>query len=190
MTQLTKTLLAVTLLSAIASFPTQAATISLMPTSQTTVVGGAFTLDVLMDFSDDPTVGGGIDIFYNSSLLQFDTFVFNGALGDDPAFRSTPTVLANELNGLAFGSFTGLSGPAVVGTLSFTALAAGTATLTTADNDTPWGGFISATTGTAQAVTYTGADVTITPIPLPAAVWLMLSGVALIGTHWRRTQQQ
>lgn len=164
----------------------QAATVSLSPLSQNVALGNPVSLLLNMDFTGDPTLGGGVDIFYNSSLLSFVSFTFDSGLGDETSLRRLPDVLTNELNGLAFNSFTGLSGPSLVGTLTFNTIGAGTALFTMADNDFPAGGFYSAATFDPQAVTYQGVSVNVTAVPLPAAVWLMLSGMGLIGAMTQR----
>lgn len=159
----------------------QAATISLNPLSQNVALGNQVSLQLNMDFTADPTLGGGVDIFYDSSRLSFVSFTFDPSLGDDTGLQRQPDVLTNELNGLAFGNFDGLSGPSLVGTLMFNTIGAGTALFTMADNDLPAGGFYSAVTFDPQTVTYEGASVNVTAVPLPAALWLMLSGMGLIG---------
>ena len=158
----------------------QAATISLNPLSQSVTLGEQVSLQLTMDFSSDPTLGGGINVIYDSRL-SYVSFVFNAALGDDPAFRRLPDDLGGELNGLAFGHFSGLSGPSAVGVLTFDTIAPGAATLNMTDNITPAGGFYSAVTFGPQAVSYLGASLSVSAVPLPAAVWLMLSGLGSIG---------
>ena len=163
----------------------QATTISLNPLSQNVALGNQVSLQLNMDFSGDPTLGGGIDILYNGSLLNFVSFTFNSVLGDDPSFRRQPDIQINKLNGLAFGNFSGLSGPSVVGTLIFNTLGAGTVNLTLAENSLPAGGFFSAATFNPQTVMFTGASVNISPVPEPASSWLFLSGLAVI-MGWRK----
>ena len=163
-----------------------AATITLSPLSQNVVLGNPVSLQLNMDFTGDPTVGGGIDIFYDSSLLSFVSFTFDPGLGDDPGFRRQPDVLTNELNGLAFGNYDGLEGPSTVGTLTFNTIGTGTVWFTMADNDSPAGPFYSAVTFEQQTVDYCCASVTITAVPIPAAWWLMLSGLGMIGAMWRK----
>jgi len=168
-----------------------AATISFNTTSVTAGIGDIITLDVLMDFTGDPTVGGGTDIFYDASVLSFQSFDFGTTtLTLDPSFSRSPDVLSNELEGLAFGNFGGLSGPGIVGTLTFQAIAVGDITLSMAETDNllAGGAFTSATTFGPQAVSFGTADVSI--VPVPAAVWLFGSGLlGLIGVsrkHMKR----
>ncbi len=166
-----------------------AASVSLTPAFQTGLVGDVVELELVMDFTDDPTLGGGIDIFYDDGLLSFASFVFSPELGDDPALRRLPDELDGELNGLAFGNIDGLSGPSTVGTLSFTALGEGTSPLTMAQNEGPPpednpGPFVSASTFEPQDVVFENASVSI--VPLPAALWLLLAALGtLLGFRYK-----
>lgn len=165
-----------------------AATVSFSDTSVTANVGDMITLDVVMDFTDDATLGGGTDIFYDASVLSFQSFDFGTTtLALDPGFSRSPDVLTNELEGLAFGNFNGLSGPGVVGTLTFKAEAVGDIVLSMAvtSEALKGGEFISATTYGPQLVTFGTADVSI--VPVPAAVWLFGSGLlGLVGLARRK----
>ncbi len=157
----------------------QASTISLsLNTAEPIHVGDDVSLDLKMDFTDNPTDGGAIDVFYDASLLELISYTPE-SLGD-PAFAHIPDEQPGKLNGIAFGAFGGLSGPAKIGTLVFQALTTGITELTLAEN-TLFGG------GTFNMVVFTGAQVTIqpSPVPLPGAVWLMLSGLGLIRIHYR-----
>jgi hypothetical protein len=164
----------------------QAASLQLMPAVSAVQVGTTFQLALWLDFSDDPTLGGGIDVFYDDTLLDFIGFEFDATLGDDLAFRRLPDVQAGELNGLAFGDFNGLSGPARVGQFSFQALAEGEVTLGMAANDAPAGGFFSAVTFSAQSPQFIGAAVQVSAIPEPASYALFLMGLGGLMTWLRR----
>ena len=190
------TCIAATLLG-LASVSAQAATISLMPTSANISIGGTATFNMYLDAADvDGVLGGGLDMFYDTSILRY-----NGDFAFDPAFPTDPalsrvgddcaTVMATgcsvpgEINGIAFGDFNGLgaSGPTLVGSLSFTGVANGVSLLTMSDNDEPAGSWF-ATDTTAIIMDYIGAEVTV--VPVPAAAWLMVSGLGLLGGIARR----
>lgn len=159
----------------------QAATISLTPLNQNVVLGDQVTLQLNMDFGSDDTLGGGFDVFYNHSLLSFSSFTFNSGLGDDHGFRRQPDFQLDKLNGIAFGNFNGLGGSRMVGTFVFNTLGAGHVDISLAENNAPTGGFFSAITFDPQIVTYSGALVNVTSVPVPAAGWLLLSGLGVLG---------
>ncbi len=48
-----------------------AASINFSSPSMTANVNDIITLDVLMDFTGNPTLGGGTDIFYDSAVLSY-----------------------------------------------------------------------------------------------------------------------
>ncbi len=164
----------------------QASTISLsLNTAEPIHVGDDVSLDLNMDFRDEATVGGGIDIFFGTNM-QFVSFDYNPGLGDDPAFRLPFDAKAGEVSGLSFGNFGGLSGPSTVGTLILKTLSPGPVNLTLAESIASVGGFFSVNS-TPQDPVFTGVsfDIQPNPVPLPGAVWLMLSGLGLIRIHYR-----
>lgn len=158
----------------------QALSFTLDPNAQSANIGDAVSVTLLYDFSADPTLGGGVDLFYNDSVLQFTGFDWDAGFADDPDVRRLPDVLPGELNGLAFAEFgNGLSGPGVVGTFHFSVLQAGLSALVLAENDSPAGGFFSAMTFDPQTVNYGTAQVTAVP---EADTWaLLLAGLGLVG---------
>ena len=132
-------------------------------------LGEPLTVGVYMDFSDDPTLGGGIDITYDNLALAFDSFTPSAELGGDIALSRAPENLSIELNGLSFGDINGIGGPKLIGTVTFNTLTAGTTNLSLADNDAPVGGFYSAVTLVPQTVNYTGASLVIISNTAPVA---------------------
>ena len=114
----------------LASLGAHAASITLVATSQIADVdvGDLVTFDVMMDFStddnglgDDVTLGGGFDIAFDSTALEFVSL--NDAGLGDPAFSREPDVLPGLLQSWVFAEFNGLSGPALVGSVQFRVLA-------------------------------------------------------------------
>jgi hypothetical protein len=181
-----------------ASFGAQANVISLDPIGQVVGMGQTFALTISA-FFEEPTVGGSFDLFYDPTQLAFVSFEFDEHfLNDisDPAFAHVPdncftdgapfggcNVGDAELNAIGFGSFDGISGLNLVATVMFQAIGTGTSQLTMATNDAPFEGFYSAITGLPMEVEYNVADVVV--VPVPAALWLLLSGLGLVGARRR-----
>lgn len=162
---------------------TPASTLSLQPVAQDIQPGSQVALELRMDFSDDPTLGGGLDVFYNPAVLNFVKFEFAPAFPTDPFFSSpggagAPTLLPGQVKGIGFGRFdTPLAGPYQVGTLTFAAMGAGTTDITLAENILPLGGFFSGDGTRELNPVLMGASVTV--VPIPASLWLLAS--ALLG---------
>ena len=155
--------------------------------------GETLQIDLIGDFTGDGTLGGGLDIFYDAAVIEFLGFDFDSAtLPLDPTLSRKPDVLTDELEGLAFGNFVGIGDAGRVGTLSFKALAAGSTQLVLAvtDNLLKGGPFVSADTFGEQAVDLAAASVTVAPVPLPAAAWLMAGALAGVAMRRRRAASQ
>ena len=177
--------------------------VSLTPLTQTQdlVTGNKFSLELRIDFLEE-TVGGAFDLFYNTDVLDFVSFTYDDDFLNnvvDPAFTLTPDVCETdgsasggcavgdaELNAIGFGNFDGIIGSYLVGRIVFSTQAEGLADITLASTDSPFGGFISALTADAMTVVYNGATVLVTPIP--AAVWMMLSGLGVLVGFRKRSE--
>lgn len=164
-----------------AAAPLASPTVHMEPATQAVGPNGTVTLELFMDFHDDPTLGGGIDIAFDSTRLSYVSFVFDPTFDTDPAFTRAPNLeAAGQLNALSFGNFDGLAGPSHVGTFTFNTLAPlGTASLTMASDqpDGFAGPFISLTTFLVQNVIFTGADVVVTGANISAPATVNLGSV-------------
>lgn len=163
--------------------PLVAPTVFMTPATQSVPPNGTVTIDLMMDFTQEATLGGGTDINFASTRLTYVGFTFDPALGDDPAFRRLPDLQApGLLNALAFGSFDGLTGPARVGTFTFQANGTQGATSLTMDSDEPdgeAGPFVSFVTFQEMAVVFTGASVTVGGPNISAPTLVDLGNVRL-----------
>ncbi|MEJ2257103.1 MAG: hypothetical protein P8X98_08855 [Woeseiaceae bacterium] len=122
-----------------------AQSISLAPTSVVNNVnnGDTVSFNVVMDFSGYPngTLGGGFDIIFDSSALQF--LGFTRFEVGDPAFSRDPDIFVGLLESWAVGDFNGLPAVAVLGNVWFQVLptmGASTTVSTSATNGVagPW----------------------------------------------------
>ena len=194
------TKLPVVTLLAVSFGTAHAASITLITSATTIPVAGIVDVEVWMDFTGDPTLGGGSDLFYDASILGFDSWTYAG-LGDPGFAYSVDTGTPGAIIGISFGDFAGLprvaepsgclpgSGPCLVGTASFTGLATGTDTLNMADNLGPAGPYISTDFSSVISVDYGTADITvIESVPVPAASWLFASSLGLLGWMRKKTR--
>ncbi len=183
----------------VGSASTQAGTISLQTTSPVVTEGDLFELEILMDFTDGATIGGGFDLLFDSSLVSYvaGSYVVDPVLGSDPAFTRDDSASADaahridvgldSLIGLAFGNFGGLTGPSRVGTLQFMANNTGFADFGLIDTTNSTVGIFYGSDFSEQYPNYIGAQIEIEAVPVPAAVWLFGSGlIGLAGIARRR----
>ena len=170
----------------------QALSINLNVLGDTTVTpGSTVDIEVSIDFSDEPTLGGGVDLFWDAGAVANAQWISTG-LGD-PALNFDPVIGPGEALGAAVGDFGGLI-TGVMGTLSLTLAAdaaPGTYTVSSAENmggGTGFGPWISRLTFAAYppgAIEFGSASFTV--VPLPAAVWFLLSGLTVVAGVRRRT---
>ena len=155
-------------------------------------VADTLTFDLIIDFSDvvpvpgglGGTIGGGFDVNFDTAGVEFGEY--NSAGLGDPFFGRDPVVEDGRLFNGAIGDFGGLM-TGTIASISFTVIGtAGDYLIAPSGTDGDSGVFISGNDFISPlAVDYFGQTVRV--VPVPAAVWFMLSGLgALIGFGRRK----
>jgi len=173
-----------------------ASSVSLDPSAVVINEDDVFTVDLIMDASTADVPGthpglfsGTIVIDYDRTLVQYDGFAINS-----PAkISSGPTVTQNgsqETVNLGFFDFTAPGDTGVIGTFSFTALGSMGNFIDIGLADGGLGAPLFSSfanllpTNQKFSPTFTGTTVEI--VPVPAAAWLMMSGLGVLGLGARR----
>ena len=167
------------------ALPLSAATVQLVPTVAEIEQGEQFTVDLVLSAADAPgnhpgAFQGFVTVGFSESLAQYNNFVFSS-----PAELFGPAPVG-DAGQVTFGFDKALD-VGVIGTFTFTATgsAGDVISLSVADLFPSVGTFANTQpTITPFTPEFVGADVSV--VPIPAAVWLMLSGLAVIGGIARR----
>ena len=162
----------------------QAATVSFLPAQQNVVIGNSFSLDIMGDFSLAETLdGGGLNLDFSSSLLNVTNVTVNTGLFE---LFSDPGTIDNNLGTVSdviFNTFSSnASGQFLIATVDFTAVGIGLGELLLSESTlNPF-----SSQGMPLDVQFQNASIQVTAVPLPAALWLMLTGCALWWSRARR----
>ena len=168
--------------------------------------GGTVDVYYWADFTGDETLGGGTDFFYDAAVADSSDFTFSPPDGHrDTAFDTKPDHCTapdmphtqcsgnGEAHGMFFGDLAGLEGPTMVGFLTLEVLGGpGTSTLITmapSEEGPPSGrgGFYDTSDENMNArIEFVGVELQV--VPVPAAAWLLLSGLAALAGLPRRTR--
>ena len=166
-----------------------AASIYITPSCQDAVGETSISLDLYMDFTGTPSLGGGVDILLSGPLALVDFTPSSYFDSLDPAFTGHGQETAGEgaATAIYFGSFGGISGLNLLGSLTLAVTGAGIGQVDIIAS-VFWGGGFFDLSGSLEPmqVDFLGAEVN--AVPLPATAWLMLTGVgALLARRWRRS---
>lgn len=176
--------IALSILAGLIALPASAATVQLIPSVTEVAEGQQFTVDLYMDAADGPddhpgSFQGLVSVSFDGALAQFDSFSYQG-----PAQSSGPQFSGPGLVQLGFEQAVDVG---VIGTYTFTALgdAGSVISLGVADSFPSIGTFANIDpTNTPFTPEFVGGEVSV--VPLPAAAWLMLSGLGMLGGLARR----
>lgn len=171
------------LLGICAAVPGQAAVVAIHPATTSAAVGQSVLVDVdISDLVDGaaPSLGAfDIDLHFDPAVLTLTQLTFGDGLnvlglGGNPQEVTEGTGVVNafelsldasdDLNTLQSGAFT-------LFTLTFQAISAGTAELSLTLNS------LANAEAFEIAATSAGSSIEVAPVPLPAAVWMLLSGL-------------
>ena len=186
--------------------PVQAAKVSLTSAVNFVTLGEEFSLDLVLDFSDQATLGGGVDINYDSDFVDFLGFEFNSdfLLISDPLFTCpsgtnacTPIDQADKVENIVFGNFAGIGGVHTVGTVSYELNSLELTSIFPSITTASGGPFVSSVTNLPMNVNFSGVNLrngTIsqgtTVIPVPASIWFFLTALIPLVVRNRKNNLQ
>jgi hypothetical protein len=175
------TLASIAALLIVTAAPVHAASIYLSPASSA-VSSGPVILELFADFTDQATVGGGIDFNFGGPVASAGFAPSSWfTTATDPGFSGYGTANADQDYEVHFGNFAGLSGLNKVGDLTLNLNGTGLVQVALAINSV-YGDFYPTAGNQPIAVALSGAEVNV--VPLPASMWLL--GTALVIVAGRR----
>lgn len=181
--------LAAALLLIAAGSAAQAASLALVPSANPVVEDSTFTVNLVLNAANAPGIhpglhSGAISVDFNSTLLTYNGFTLANGL----IFFSPLAVTTNGTAQTVTLGFQNAPDAGTVGTFSFTATgpAGSLATLGLVDADDLFGSFVNkAVSDQPYVPTFTGTQVSISPVPLPAGIWLLGTAVGALAARRR-----
>lgn len=185
---------------ALCSSYASSSTVSLNPAMLTVGPNQTFTVDLVLNFDPDPAAdgqfspatgnsyAGDVIMNYDSNALAFNGFTADPAQPSGlviTGLSSGTGVYSLRFSQAEFASSTGGN----IGSYSFTSKNFTGNTQLMIDDANPSGSFVATVSGTLMSFNpsdpFGGA--TISAVPVPAAAWLMFSGLGLLGYVSRRS---
>ncbi|MEL7449972.1 MAG: hypothetical protein AAFN78_12235 [Pseudomonadota bacterium] len=139
-------------------------------------VGDVVEIQYWWDFRPTGVFGGGVDIFFDPTVLEFATVEFDTSGALEPGFSTvlypTEPPAGDSAVTVAAGNFAGVWGPLQVATLSFLATSAGLVDITVATTAVDVvGGFCDLPNCDRIEPDYSGTTVHVRPVPIPPMLW-------------------
>ncbi len=161
----------------------QAQSVSVVASHTDTQLNESFSVDIQGSGFVDQIFGGGYNIAFDPSVLQLEAIVIPPSW----EFATSPGTLdaaAGTVTDVFFNTFVApVAGDFLTATLTFRAIGTGTSDITLSASDSfPFGNEF----GEAVAVAFNGG--TVTAVPEPGAIGLLLAGLASLGWGVRRRQ--
>lgn len=154
---------------------TEAATVRFDPSSLTVNLGNIFSMDIIAEDFTTTTEGGGLSLSFDESIVNVNSVALDTSVWEfftDPGTINNGTGLVSDM---IFASFAGRTGNFDIGTVFFTAIGPGTSNLGLTSS------LLNPFAGGGEVIPVTLTDGSVSVVPLPAALWFLLSGM---GTLW------
>jgi hypothetical protein len=178
--------LSAALLAAFSTAAHAAPALTVTPATQQVQLGDVFSVDVMASGFADAVVGGGFDFSYDTAVLSLQGVSFGPEWDPLASNAGTHDATTGAISGLFFNTFTGSpAGSFLTATLSFRAIGLGTSALTVTAN--PLFPFANLA---AEEVPFDVASGSVTAVPEPATMGLLLAGLGVVGVMGGRAERQ
>lgn len=148
-----------------------------------------FTLDIIGTGFVSNVDGGGVDLSFDASVLNVLSVTVDDLFWDFATSTGTIDNVGGTVNGIAVNAFSPVTGDFTVASIQFQAIGldGSSSALTLAEYAlNPW-----ASGGSQINPTFTGGNVNVSAVPVPAAAWLFGSGlIALFSLTGRKSSNK
>ncbi|MGI9336188.1 MAG: hypothetical protein ACR2RL_23825 [Gammaproteobacteria bacterium] len=147
-------------------------------------VGDSLSIDIVASYTEgDSLIGGYVSLAYDADVVRLDRVLLNELITD---FAGNAGAIDHDTGSVDVIGFVTLGEDAkdtfTIATLRFDAIGAGTGTLTLSETGNSDFGWVNSNVDTVIP-SFTAGSVTV--VPLPATVWLLISGLVLLSLRRR-----